>query len=44
VAVDGIDVPIRMRTRDNTTPYVVGSTVWLSIDRRDVLVFAKPAE
>lgn len=44
VAVDGIDVPIRMRTRDNTAPYVVGSTVWLSIDRRDVLVFAKPAE
>lgn len=44
VAIDGIDVPVRMRTRDNSAPFVVGSTVWLAIDPRDVLVFAKPAE
>ena len=44
VAIDGADRPIRVRTRDNAKPFIVGSTVWLTVDPREVLVFAKQAE
>ncbi|MCX5493596.1 ABC transporter ATP-binding protein [Kaistia dalseonensis] len=42
VAVDGADVPVRVRAR-NAAPFVVGSSVWLVLDQRDVLVFDKLA-
>lgn len=44
VAIDGSDRPVRVRTRDNSAPFTVGSAVWLTVDPRDVLVFAKDTE
>jgi iron(III) transport system ATP-binding protein len=44
VAIDGSDRPVRVRTRDNSAPFTVGSSVWLTVDPRDVLVFAKETE
>jgi iron(III) transport system ATP-binding protein len=44
VAIEGSDRPVRMRTRDDVAPFAVGSSVWLSVDPRDVLVFAKDPE
>ena len=43
VAVDGRDVPVKVRAR-GPSPFVIGDTVQIALEQRDVLVFDKVAQ